>query len=491
MSKSISQLFQGRWRVLALSLFAFALPLQGCIVNNGSSRGSAVVQWALGVGTSCANVSSVNVVAVRDGTTYGTFTNGICSSGAMTIQVGEGAYTLHVEAIGYDGSVVATTPSETITVVAYNTVYSDILVLAPVSVATGGSSIQTAWTISGQAPAAACAANGIKSVTLSIYDTTQTQIIGSASAPCATGYATVANLPTGNYYVLLDGYTAADVTGHPSWGTPDFHGPFALAANTDMTFNAPLDISPLGNPTTGVGGLSVGWTVFGTVAATACTTYSLGALNITVLGADKTTVLGSAQAACSTGQVALSNLAAGTIYVRIDEANPPDTNAYGNVALTGPITIVANQTASVTAPIDIAQRTIIAVPVGFADAGSCSGHGVGSVQYQISGNDKLIVPFSDADATKPCDLSTAAYKQQVIDLDNSPPTCAVPGNVTGLVICNAHGITKLTIQAHGLTGNTIGYAAKMDVTPLTDGKLTVVKQPLQLQACGAGDPLCQ
>ena len=488
MGKSVGKWVQGRSRALAFSLFAFALPLTGCMVNNSSARCSVIVQWATGPGTTCATIASVNVVATRNGADYGTFTNGRCTDGAMTIQVGEGAYTLHVEAIGGDGSVVAASPAETITVQAYNTVQSDILVLAPTSTVTG-SSIQASWTVSGQAAATACGTNGLKTVVLSVYDATQTNVIGSTSVTCATGGAVVANLDPGTYYVLLDGYTPSDVTGHPSWGTPAFKGPYTLPANNDTTVG-PFDISPLG-ASAGVGGLTFSWTVFGASPAAGCAKYSLGKLNVTVLGSDQTTALATTQLDCKTGQASFSNVAAGPVYVRIDEANPPDANAYGNVNLTGPVTILANQTANISAAIDIAQRTIIAIPVAFSDGASCGSHGVSSVQYQISGNGTVLVPFSDVDATKPCDLTNATFKQQVIDLDNSPPACAVPGNVAGIVVCNAHGITTLTVQAHGIQSGAVGFAAKMDVTPLTDGTLTEVQQALLLQACGAGDPLCQ
>lgn len=493
MWNSLSQLLQGQWRGFALSLLVLAAPLQGCIVNNGSSRGSIIVQWDTQAGTSCASlgISSVNVVAWRDGAAYGTFTNGICQAGSLSIQVGEGNYTIHVDGIAPNGAVVATSPSASVAVLAYTTVTSPILVMSPLGTTTGNtSSIQASWSVAGQAPATACGTNGVKTVVLSIVDSSQTKVLATAQAPCATGYATVTGLAAGTYYVQLDGYTASDASGQPSWGTLALKGPLALAANTDMTFNGPLDIVKLGSTST-TGGLTLGWTTFGSPAASGCSKYVIDKLNVTVLGADKTTALQTLPVACSAGQLAFANLPAGSVYVRIDEANPPDTSAYGNINLAGPFTVLGNQTANVSAPIDIGQRTIIGLPVAFNDGATCQSHGVGSVQYQVSGNGKLIVPFNDADATKPCDLSTASYKQYVIDLDNSPPACAVPPNAVGLVICNAHGISTLSIQAHGLVGNSIAYAAKMDVQNLSDGKLTNVQTPLKLQPCGAGDPLCQ
>ena len=63
MGKSVGKWVQGRSRALAFSLFAFALPLTGCMVNNSSARGSVIVQWATGPGTTCATIASVNVVA--------------------------------------------------------------------------------------------------------------------------------------------------------------------------------------------------------------------------------------------------------------------------------------------------------------------------------------------------------------------------------------------------------------------------------------------
>ncbi len=493
MGYSISHLLLGRWRALSLSLCALVLPLSGCIVNNSAGRGTIIVQWAPQPGYSCASlgISSVNVVTSRDGALYGTYTNGVCESGAMNIQVGEGSYALHVEAIGYDGTVVAASTTVTIPVLAYTTVSSSPLILQPANtVVSGNSSIQATWTVNGGPAATNCAANGVNTVTLSIVDSTQTKIVATVNANCSSGYATAANLAPGSYYVQLDGYTSADVASSPSWGTPGLKGPFQLASNTDLTFNTPLDIVKLTSTST-KGNLSLSWTLFGTSPATGCAKYAIDKFNVTVLGADKTQEIASVQLACTAGGATFSNLPVGSVYVRIDEANPPDASAFGNVNLTGPITLSAGQTMNVSAPIDVGSRSIISIPVGFADSGSCSAHGVSSVQFQISGNDKLIVPFNDADATKPCDLTGATYKLRVIDLLNSPPSCAVPSTATGLVICNAAGNTKVTVQAHGLVGNTIGYAAKMDVTGLSDGKLTAVQTPIKLQTCGVGDPLCQ
>ncbi len=493
MWNTVIDLLQGRLRAVALALLAVALPLQGCIVDNGSSRGSILVYWDTPPGTSCNSmgIASVNVVVAHNGMPYGTFSKGACAAGAMTIEVVEGSYAVHVEGIAYDGTVIAVSPTVSVPALAYSTVSTAILELDPTTPVNNGlSSIQATWTIAGQSAISGCGANGVKTVVLSIIDASQTKVLATAQANCASGYATVGNLGSGTYYVQLDGYTAGDASGQPSWGTPGLKGPLSLGANTDLTFNTPLDITKLGATTT-VGGLSLGWTVFGKAAASGCTTYSIDKLNVTVLAADRTTELGSAQVSCGSGQISFSNLPAGNVYLRIDEANPPDTSAYGNVNLGGPFAILANQTSNVTTPIDIGQRTLIAIPLAFADGGSCGSHGVGNVQYQIIGNDKLIVPFNDADATKPCDLTGMNYKQRVIDLDNSPAACAVPPGATGLVICNAHGISKLTIQAHGIVNNTISYAAKMDVTGLSDGKLTKVNSPIALQACSGGDPLCQ
>jgi hypothetical protein len=493
MNMMLTRGLHGRVRALLLSLFAVALPLQGCIVNNGPARGTVLVQWDTQLGASCnqMGVDSVNVVVSRDGLPYGTFTNGVCQVGSKSIDVGEGTYSLHVEGITAGGSVVAVTPTITLPVIAYTTVYSDILILSPIGTTNpGASSIQATWTVAGQSPASACGFNGVKTVVLSIVDSSQTKVVGTAQAPCASGVATVTNLVAGTYYVQLDGYTPSDPQGQPSWGTSALKGPFVLNSSTDLTFNGPIDINPLG-VSSNVGGLSLGWTAFGSPAATGCAKYVISKVNVTVLAADQTQELKSSQANCSDGQLSFSNLPVGTVYVRIDEANPPDTSAYGNVNLAGPFTIIGGQTASVATAIDIGQRSLIAVPVEFADKGSCSGHGVANVQYQISGNGQVIVPFNDADATKPCELNTAIYKNYVIDLANSPPACAIPGNLTGLVICNAAGKSKLTIQAHGLVGNAIAFGALMDVVGLTDGKLTNVKTPIALQPCSAADPLCQ
>ena len=376
----LSRLHFRPWRAYALTMFALAFLLQGCLINNGSDRGTIVVLWEPQPGTTCASlgISRINVVVARDGAWYGTFTDGFCALGSMTVEVGEGHYAIHAEGIAPNGTVVAVTPTVSVPVIAYAQVYSPVLTLSPV-----GSPAQT-----------------------------------------------------------------------------------------------------------GIGGLSLAWSVLGENAATGCAKYLIDKLDITVLDTDQTRELQVIRVPCGAGQVAFSNLPTGAVYLRIDEANPVDTHAYGNADLAGPFAILSGQTTTIPLPIAVTQRTIVAVPVAFSGGGTCAGHGVGNVQYRISGNDKVIVPFSDADATKPCALDNATYAQHVIDLLHSPPTCAVPASATGLVICNAMGFSKLTVEAHGWVGGGVGYGAAMDILGLSDGNLTAVTTPLLLQPCGVADPVC-
>lgn len=239
----------------------------------------------------------------------------------------------------------------------------------------------------------------------------------------------------------------------------------------------------------GAGSLTVKWTAFGQAAAAGCAKHAIGKVNVLVLAGDRTTQLGMTQAECTAGAVTLDNVGAGEAFVELDEANPLTGNAYGNIELM-PVTIQAGKSATV-AGIDLAQRSLLAVPYGFADGASCTTHAVAQVRFQISGNDTVIVPFSDGQMTKPCE-STSNYADRVIDLANSPPTCAVPPGGVGVVLCNAGAIGKLTVAGQGLkTGGTIGFGGKVDFTGLKDGQFTQAKTPLALVACSGKDPLCQ
>ena len=474
---------------------ALAAPLSGCVVNSSATRGTVVIQWVTGSGYTCSQLGivSVNTVVTKDGLPYGTFTNGVCSSGSQTIVLGVGTYSITVQGVDATGKVVAQATPGSVYVSGSDTQYATTVILQPVGASTGNSSIAVTWTVAGASPLTGCAQNGIQTVVVSIVDSSKTKVLASAQAACSLGGLKISNLAPMTFYVQLDGYTAQDAQGAPSWGNANLTGPQNLDTATDLSFQNPIDMVKLtgGTTPTGKGDLTVNWTVFGQAAAAGCATYSINNLAVTVFGADKTQLLATQQVACSAGQVKFSALPAGTRYVQIDEANPPDNNSYGSVNMTGPVTIVSDQSIGLQAPIDIGQRTIIALPIAFANAGSCAANGVSNVRFKVKGNDTVIVPFLDADATKPCDLSTATYAQRVIDLKNSPPQCAVPAGLQGLVVCNAAGYTKVTVDAQGLIGNAISFAGELTATPIKDGTLTKLTTALSLQSCSAGDPLCQ
>lgn len=472
----------------------FAVPFSGCVVNT-NSRGTILVHWDVPSGASCSSmgIASVQTIVTRGGSSYGTFTSGFCQDYEQTVQVGEGGYVLQVQGVNAAGTVVAVSPSQSIFVYAGTVVDAAVVLLSPVNggnvIPTGSSSITATWTLGGQAPSSGCAATGVQTVVMSVVDQSN-RVVGLAQTACGIGSATVSGLSAGVYSVQLDGYRPGDVQGSPSWGNAQLTSPQTLNANTDQTFQNPINMVALKTTSTGTGSLTVDWTVQGQPAAKGCAALSINQVTVTLLGADKNAQLLAQTVDCKAGQLQLTGVPAGVNYLQIDEANPPDNHAYGNVNLLG-VNVVADQSNVLPAPLDVNARTIVAIPVGFAKGGTCAAHGVDSVRFRVSANGKLIVPFTDKDAMKPCELVGASYTQRVIDLQNSPPACAVPSNVQGLILCNAAGVSTLMVEGQGLSNQAITFGAKMEVTGLTDGLLTVVKTPMALQACSASDPLCQ
>lgn len=359
----------------------------------------------------------------------------------------------------------------------------------------GTASIVVAWTIAGQPASSGCSAKGLTSVDALVLDAAKSKILGKATASCATGQVTVSNLPVvGGVWLQIDGYTPSDVAGSPSWGNDPTSGPFNLIANKLIQVEAPVDLIKLSGGTTynGQGNVYVTWTVQGKNPATACGTFGISTVTVHVKD-EKKNELAYIEAPCSAGNATIAKVPAGASrYVQVDVFGPKLPESWGNISLAGPFSVVDAQTTNSPSAIDLDRRSVISFDWAFA-SGSCASKGVGTVHVQVrDSKNNIAVPMTDPWAAKPCELSASSgYDARVIDYAHVTPTCAIPPNAKGLVICNAPagGIGLfLTGTANGSTYPIVGgsmnvqnFQANTEIDSLT---------PIVLAPCSGSNP-CQ
>lgn len=363
------------------------------------------------------------------------------------------------------------------------------------TVTTGNASIVLAWTVAGQPASSGCGAKGLVSVEALVLDAAKAKILGKASAACTAGQVTVSNLPANNgVWLQVDGYAASDPAGTPSWGNDPVNGPFNLIANKIVQPDAPIDLVKLqgGGTPTGQGNVYVTWTVQGKPAASGCGDFGINTVVVHVKD-DKKNELAYIEAPCTAGNATIAKVPAGAMrYVQIDAFGPKLPESWGNVSLAGPFAVVANQTASAPAAIDLDRRSVLSFDWAFA-SGNCASNGVSTVYVQVRDkNNQVVVPMNDAWAAKPCDLSaSSSYDARVIDYAHATPTCAIPPNAKGLVICNApNGGIGLMLTGTSANSTKPLVGGSMNVLSYTAGTEIDSLTPIVLAPCSGANP-CQ
>lgn len=475
---------------LAVAVFFCVAALSGCVINNhGGGAPSLIVRWTTVQGT-CASlgIASVEVSIVRKGTVTHTV-SGPCESGEAEVLVPMGTYDVQAVGLGSNGQPVTATESVSVSVKSSGQTEAPTFKLQA-KAATAAASLAVGWTVLGQAAASGCAAAGIAKVTVSVFDKTQTSVLGSATADCKAGQVLVGNLPVASgVYLQLDGYTANDQAGKPSYGNPKLTGEFALTAGTTTAVSTPIDLVQLGGaPATGKGNVSVTWTVQGEAAAAGCAKRGISDVQVRVLN-DKRAEQASVTVACATGAATVAGVAAGSGYVQIDAVGPAAPASWGTVNLAGPFTLKDGQVVSPPKALDLGQRTVVSLDWAF-ESGSCASHGVQTVFVEVrDGADKVVIPMNDAWAGKPCDLSAlASYDARVLDFGFAQPQCAIPPGAKGLVVCNVSG-DKIGLHVTGADSKLKAVVGgSMQISPIVAGTHVALPVQLKLAACSAANP---
>ncbi|MBM4345494.1 MAG: hypothetical protein FJ100_19145 [Deltaproteobacteria bacterium] len=478
------------FRFLAVVALLCAGALPGCVINNhGGGAPSLIVRWTTVQGT-CASLGivSVEVSIVRKGTVTHTV-SGPCASGEAEVLVPMGTY--DVRAVGLDSGGQTVTATESVAVTVKSTGQTEAPPLKlQAKAATAAASLAVGWTVKGQAPASGCQSAGITKVTVSVFDKAQTTVLGGATAECKAGQILVSNLPAASgAYLQLDGYTASDPAGKPSFGNPKPTGVFTLSAGTTTAVSTPIDLVQLGGAASaGKGNVSVTWTVLGEAPASGCAKRGITDAQVRVLD-DKRAELASATVACTAGAATVAGVPAGSGYVQIDAVGPAAPASWGTVNLAGPFVLKDGQVVSPPKALDLGQRTVVSLDWAF-ESGSCTSHGVQTVFVEVrDGADKVVIPMNDAWAGKPCDLSAlSSYDARVLDFGFAQPNCAIPPGAKGLVVCNVTG-DKIGLHLTGADSKLKAVVGgSMQISPIVAGTHVALPVQLKLAPCSAGNP---
>ncbi len=483
-------LWRTGWQIFTVCALLCAGALPACVINNhGGGTPSLIVRWTTVQGT-CASlgIASVEVSIVRKGTVTHTV-SGPCASGEAEVLVPMGTY--DVQAVGRSSNGQAVTATESVVVAVKGSGQTEAptfkLQAKPASAL---ASLAVGWTVLGQAASSGCASTGIAKVTVSVFDKTQTTVLGSATADCKVGQVLVGSLPIASgVFLQLDGYTANDQAGKPSYGNPKLTGEFSLTAGTTTAVSTPIDLVLLGSaPVSGKGNVSVTWTVQGEAAATGCAKRGITDVQVRVLN-DKRAEQALATVACKDGAATVAGVPAGSGYVQIDAVGPAAPASWGTVNLAGPFVLKDGQVVSPPKALDLGQRTVVSLDWVF-ESGSCASHGIQTMFVEVrDGADKVVIPMNDPWAGKPCDLSAvASYDARVLDFGFAQPQCAIPPGAKGLVVCNVSG-DKIGLHVTGADGKLKAVVGgSMQIAPIVAGTHTALPVQLKLAACSASNP---
>ncbi len=194
-----------------------------------------------------------------------------------------------------------------------------------------------------QTATGSCASNGIDNVRLTFTGTGTQSQVQVPNIPCEVGSQSV-SLIEGDYTVRIDGYSANGAL----VSTSASQMASVLGGTTQST-----GILVLGGGTGANGSVAVSWTVNGDAALAGCLKNQLDKVVVSVLDQSQKTILASAQATCTAGQLTVTGVPAGSSYLQLDGITTQNQSTWGNATLYGPFTVIGGATVAISKPIDL------------------------------------------------------------------------------------------------------------------------------------------
>jgi hypothetical protein len=240
------------------------------------------------------------------------------------------------------------------------------------------------------------------------------------------------------------------------------------------------------NTTTGPASVRVSWTVGGQTPTLGCGMAGVTKVTVSLLNDTDTQILQKADLDCASGTATLANVLPGKRYLRIDGFNAKGELTYGTLQDHGPFIVDPGIQFVVANTLDVADlRTTVTLDWGFPAGFDCNNSGTASMMVQVSDGKTgaVIVPYTDLDAKKPCNIGFQPAAVRSIDLEKVGGVCNIPPGARGLVICHIKqsSLSVSVLALDGLGTPIFGGAQLIDNLPM--GKDVNISQPLPLMSC--------
>ena len=216
------------------------------------------------------------------------------------------------------------------------------LVLILPACKSGNGSLTVTWTIASRSDASLCSQYGATSVTIRVANSSGNDF-SRVTPSCSALTTTISDIPAGTYLVWAQ---MLDASGDTVSGAD---GPLAIAVTGGSTATQNFDFQATAFNDSGVGSLTVNWTIESSSSASECTTFNAANMSIQLNDSSGNAIGTAHTTPCTAFTWTMANLAPGTYNVT---STLLDANGQAVSTSNGPnsVTITANNTT--TEPMD-------------------------------------------------------------------------------------------------------------------------------------------
>lgn len=266
------------------------------------------------------------------------------------------------------------------------------------------------------------------------------------------------------------------------------------ATNLNVFSNQTTSTAQLSIAGNGAGEIRLNWTIGGESATTGCAKAGLTTVIVSLLGPTGSTVLSTAQTDCVDGGINLTGVAPGSYRVQLDGATKSGVLTWGNAQLGAAFNVAPGMSVIVQNPIELVDlRAAVSLNWQFSDSSTCKSKNVTWVLVEVrDGANKIVVPMSDISAKKPCDIGpNSEYDYRVIDMQFTKPTCTIPANAKGLIICGITG-KQVTVSISTIDdfNGVLAFGGAMKIEAIPAATHTAISTPLYLSPCNNSNNIC-
>jgi|GEM_PF-1927087 len=218
-------------------------------------------------------------------------------------------------------------------------ILSLLLIFPACTVTSASSSLDVTWTIAGSTSPSACTQYGASTTAITVYESSGAQY-GRVTAACQSMSATISNMPAGNYTVTGQ---MLDAAGN---ALTSVVGPVGVNVASGGSTVQNVDFPSAVFSTSGLGTLTVNWTIESSSSASGCSKFNAAEISIQLLDGNGNAVGAAHTTPCSTFAWTLTNLTAGS-YTVTSTLLAATGQAVSTVATSNAFAIAVNSTVTV------------------------------------------------------------------------------------------------------------------------------------------------